>query len=194
MAVIRILLSLFLVMILSLMACGGGAPVEEDQETLALPPECPPIDIPAIPLYEPLSLDTAANIIHIPREYTTIQEGIDTAADGDAVLVAPGTYYENIDFRGKGITITSEAGPDDTIIDGGRVTSVVTFWSGEGTNSVLHGFTITNGLVEASLPFGGGISIRDASPKISYCKITKNGSEGAAGGIYVGGKPSSTCN
>jgi len=198
MVVKRILLSSFLVMILSLMACGDGAPVEEDQETQApqveedqgtpaLPPECPPIDIPRIPLYEPLSLDTAGNIVHIPGEYTAIQEGIDAAADGDAVLVAPGTYYENIDFRGKGITITSEAGPDDTIIDGGRVTSVVTFWSGEGTNSILYGFTITNGLVEASLPFGGGISIRDASPTISHCKITKNGSEGSAGGIYVGG-------
>ena len=162
-------------------------PLPEETDAAVMTPVHPPIDIPNIPLYKPLSLDTAGNIIHIPGEYTTIQEGIDAAVDGDAVLVAPGTYYENIDFRGKSITVMSEAGPDDTIIDGGRVTSVVTFWNGEDTNSVLHGFTITNGLVRDPFPFGGGISIRDASPTISYCIISKNGSEQVGGGIYVEG-------
>jgi len=146
------------------------------------------VAIPVLPPYETLSLDTAGKIILIPGEYTTIQKGIDAAVDGDAVLVAPGTYYENINFLGKNITVTSEAGPDDTIIDGGRVTSVVTFWSGEDTNSVLHGFTITNGLVRKKpFPFGGGISIRDSSPTISHCKIVKNGSEWIGGGMNVEG-------
>ncbi|MFC2013084.1 right-handed parallel beta-helix repeat-containing protein [Chloroflexota bacterium] len=152
------------------------------------PPEYPPVEIPVFPPYESLSLDAANNVIHIPGDYATIQEGIDAAVDGDAVLVAPGTYYENINFQGKSITVTSEAGPDDTIINGGRVTSVVTFWSGEDTNSVLHGFKITNGLVRKEhYPFGGGITIRDSSPTISHCKIIKNGADYIGGGMNVEG-------
>ena len=74
------------------------------------------VEILVLPPYETLSLDTAGEIILIPGEYTTIQKGIDAAVGGDAVSVAAGTYYENINFLGKNITVTSEARPDDTII------------------------------------------------------------------------------
>jgi len=46
------------------------------------------------------------------RPFDMIQEGIDTAQDGYTLIVLPGTYLENINFKGKHITITSE-GPDD---------------------------------------------------------------------------------
>ena len=48
-----------------------------------------------------------AAVLHVPQQYTTVQAAINAALNGDTVLVSPGTYYENIQFRGKGITVAS---------------------------------------------------------------------------------------
>ena len=94
--------------------------------------------------------------------FCLIQSAINVALDGDLVLVAQGTYVENIDFLGKAITVRSDvdfdAATDDidtanTIIDGNQAGSVIIFENGEGRDSVIEGFTITNGLH----PVGGGI-------------------------------------
>ena len=54
-----------------------------------------------------LSIAAQANTIKVPEDYTEIQSAIDAAQDGDTILVAQGTYQENIDFKGKGIVLTS---------------------------------------------------------------------------------------
>jgi hypothetical protein len=126
------------------------------------------------------SAEARADTIRVPSDQGTIQAAINAAVHGDTVLVAPGTYRENIDFSGKGITITSEAGPAITIIDGNRNGTVVTFNSGEPTQSVLSGFTIQNG---RSLD-GGGIFIRLASPVIRN-NIVMNNEASAGGGISI---------
>jgi len=99
----------------------------------------------------------AQDTIHVPGDYTTIQEAINAANNSDVVLVAENTYYENINYIGKAITVASWFLVDgdtnhinNTIIDGSQPShpdsgSVVTFNSGEDTNSVLCGFTITGG-------------------------------------------------
>ena len=60
----------------------------------------------------------AQQTIHVPADQPTIQAAINAASNGDTVLVAPGTYLENINFNGKSITVTSSGGPSVTIIDG----------------------------------------------------------------------------
>lgn len=123
-----------------------------------------------------------ARIIHVPADSSTIQGGINGAVNGDTVLVAPGTYYEHINFYGKSILVKSQAGADSTIIsklyDG---LSLVLFASGEGVNSILDGFTIQN----ANNPnqFGGGIyCYQNSSPTIRN-NIIKQNSASSGGGI-----------
>ncbi|MGE5303950.1 MAG: hypothetical protein ACM3TN_11595, partial [Alphaproteobacteria bacterium] len=48
-----------------------------------------------------------AATIHVPADQPTIQAAINSAVNSDTVLVAPGTYVENINFRGKAITVIS---------------------------------------------------------------------------------------
>jgi predicted outer membrane repeat protein len=124
--------------------------------------------------------------INVPGDYPTIQEAIDAAMTGDTVLVAPGTYAENIDFLGKDITVKSSEGAESTIIDGMESGSVVTFDDGETSQAALEGFTITNGSADK----GGGICcLNGSSPFISSNIIKKNRlgeySKGGAG-IYCG--------
>jgi len=99
--------------------------------------------------------------IYVPDDYGTIQAAISVSTDGDAIIVRPdsqnippGPYVENIDLVGRAITVRSEKGSAAIIIDGNQSASVVTFKSGEGANSVLAGFTVSNGNTED----GGGIT------------------------------------
>jgi hypothetical protein len=43
-----------------------------------------------------------AATLPVPCSYATIQDAINAAATGDVVVVAPDTYYENIDLRSWG--------------------------------------------------------------------------------------------
>ena len=123
---------------------------------------------------------------YVPDNFSTIQAAISASQNGDTVIVRSGQYVENIDFLGKAITVKSESGPDVTTIDGNQSGSVVSFKNGEGSNSVLEGFEITNGTGTGSLPFviGGGIYCNNASPTVTGNIITKNSAEEDGGGIY----------
>ena len=118
------------------------------------------------------------DMLRVPEQYATIQDAIDAASDGDLVMVAPGRYKgrrnRDIDFLGKEITVRSAAGPESCIIDCeiGQITSRrgFHFRHGEDCNSVLEGFSITNGDAE----FGGAIYCERSSPTISNCRIVRN--------------------
>jgi len=84
--------------------------------------------------------------------YCSIQTAIDNAVDTDEIVVAPGTYFEAINFLGKAIALRSSDGADVTIIDGTGNFHVVQCVSGEGPDTVLDGFVITGGNANGSFP------------------------------------------
>ncbi|MCK4338720.1 MAG: DUF1565 domain-containing protein [Candidatus Cloacimonetes bacterium] len=132
-------------------------------------------------------------------DFTTIQEGIDASTNDDTILVYPGTYYENVNFNGKHITLASlelltgdENYIDSTIIDGNQTGSCIRLDNEE--TAVIRGFSITNGIgfetdhKEGRL--GGGIRaytwIWDNNLNLSVinCKLYNNHAKGG-GGIII---------
>lgn len=139
-----------------------------------------------------------------PADHATIQAAIDAASNGDTVLVAPGTYTgdgnRDIDFQGKAVTLKSKADAPSCVIQCGgrrplhvigRFPSVEPeyhrgfyFHSREDANSVIQGFTITQGYMG---PYSGGaIYCEDSSPTIKDCIIVANVAR-SGGGIAAFG-------
>jgi len=119
-----------------------------------------------------VAASATAGLIHVDHEgggdYLTISEGIDAAASGDTVLVAPGTYTGPLN-RGidvpEGVVLMSDGGSDLTVVDCGG--SDYAFYVRGG----LHGFTIRggNGFVN-----DGYTAVYARFATISDCVFTDN--------------------
>ena len=81
-------------------------------------------------------------ILRVPKDYPAIQQAIDAAEEGCEIVVSEGTYFENIDFKGKKIAVrstdpTNPAVVEATVIDGGGSGYVVKFASYEISGTIL---------------------------------------------------------
>ena len=114
-----------------------------------------------------------AEELHVPGEHATIKAAIKAAEDGDHILVAPGTYIERLNSKGKAITIQGEQGAEATIIDatGQGRDSAMTCNSSETSSTRLINLTFTGGLGQMNMTrgeiMGGGALVVDASPPSS---------------------------
>ena len=145
----------------------------------------------SLPLLVLIALPAAAQVtIHVPGDVPTIQGAINQAQNGDTVLVAPGTYNENINFDGKSITVTSDStnggSATNTIINGSEGPTV-TFQSNEPASAILNGFTVSHQSSSGETSFGQGIAISGASPTITDNAIVYN--DGCGIGITNGASP-----
>jgi parallel beta-helix repeat protein len=120
--------------------------------------------------------------------YCRIQAAIDDpcTVNGDEIEVAPGTYTEAIDFKGKAVRLYSSDGADVTTIDGTGNYHVVQCVSGEDANTVLEGFTITGGNANGTAPdnCGAGIYCASSSPTVTGCTFSGNSANASGGGMY----------
>ena len=112
------------------------------------------------------------------EEYTSIQDAIDNATDGDTIIVRDGIYYENIKVTKERLTIKSENGSDNCIIDGGDRNrgNVITL---KADGITIEGFTIRNSGWHS---WNAGIKVLSNFANIRYNKVLNNGV-----GIYIGG-------
>ena len=121
-----------------------------------------------------LIVSVGATTLKVPSQYSTIQAAIDAASNGDTVLVAAGTYVENISISGV-VTLLSSSGAGSTIIDGNYQSGGTISISGSAT---IDGFTIKGGLTDVihgddyqGVPdqlIGGGVYIQNSS---DTCRI-----------------------
>lgn len=129
-----------------------------------------------------------ASTIHVgPNQpWTTIQSGINAAANGDTVIVEDGVYTgsgnKNLDFAGRNILLMSETGPENCIIDCQNSGRGFYFHSGESATAEVRGITIKSG----SSTMGGGVNITNSRPTFRNCIIAGNlSSNSYGGGIYI---------
>ena len=117
---------------------------------------------------------TSAAELHVGRAegYNTIQDAVNAASPGDTVVVAPGTYVENV-FVNKSLTIRSSDGAVSTIIQAAAANNNV--FSLTGADIQINGFTIV-GLHDSS-----GVGIDHAS----RCVITNNIIYANIRGVYL---------
>lgn len=130
-----------------------------------------------------LGIPNTTNII-VPEEIGKIQSAIECnlVDDGDVIIVRPGIYDERIILLGKIITLKSENGFINTIIDGGRGDNTIVM-----NGSTIEGFTVTEGAARHKI--GGGIIIQD-NGTVRNCLVSNNYAESKGGGIYINGNGS----
>ena len=148
----------------------------------------PPTVLPAAERYVDGSVSGSGDGASWETAFKTIQEGIDAASDGDAVIVAEGTYVENVQFRGKNIVLrstdpTNWGVVESTIIDGDQAGSVILFFGVENETCVLTGFTIRNGSADSGGGIRGALLSDHTRATIRNNIITGNSATSRGGGL-----------
>jgi parallel beta-helix repeat protein len=108
-----------------------------------------------------------------PGAYPTIQDALEVATDGAVISIAPGTYPEALNLRGRRLTLTAAGEPGSVTIDAtARSRPAVEARAGD---VALHGLVLKSAEYSAVAVSGGRIALEK-------CEI----SAGYAAGVTIG--------
>jgi parallel beta-helix repeat protein len=153
----------------------AGAPLDIYVSYLS---EIPPVPEPNIYYVDGVNGNDNNNGLTLQTAFATIQKGINTAGNGDKVLVYPGLYQEGVDFLGKAITVQGVATSAGVPIIENPGDFAVSVCNGEEPNSILENFVIRNSFM--------AIFIAGSSPTINNLTVVNNKYGIAA---YAGSEP-----
>jgi len=126
------------------------------------------------------SMGGLAATLHVPGTYATIQAAINAASAGDTILVAAGTYVENLNVT-KRVTISGVS--KDLVILQPAAAGYGIGVSGAGSNVTIENMTITAGNAVHFLIHVSGV----LNFTIRNVKIIGAGKTATSGGFPLGG-------
>lgn len=144
---------------------------------------------------------TPAKILNVPLEYSTIRSAVESASDGDTVVVDPGLYQENIRIVNKSIILTSNFLFDSsaisvsgTVIDGSRPLnpdfgSAVAVLGVQSSGTAVIGFTLRGGVGTflGDKYAGGGLLIDNAPGTYAGHNVIMSNNATRGGGVAMYG-------
>ncbi len=140
-----------------------------------------------------ISGDDIVGTGELSNPFASIQAGINFSESGDTIWVAPGTYTENVNTRGRVLCIRGTGVTDDVIVDGNQLGSTLIISGTETTGlTKISGLTIRNGSGSANLhpyyldghPRGGGIAVVNANNTLIKDCIIEDNTSKDGGGIW----------
>ena len=124
-----------------------------------------------------MAASAGAKVLEVPGQFNSISGALEVAAPGDEVVVAPGTYPEDLILK-SGVVLRSQGSNDErakfisasrTVIQSAKVSPQIVLGA-EG--AVLDGFTLKEAQGRLTLPAGGyGVSINSAAMTVTNCII-----------------------
>ena len=140
--------------------------------------------IVALLLAATLARSLSAATLHVPADHPTVRDGVDAAASGDTILVAPGVHAGGVFINGKAVTIASGylASGDTAMVSGtilsgvdgnpcsggarGCVGNAVLEFGDDASGSQVVGLTLTDG--ENGIASGSTVDV-------TRCRVVANG-------------------
>ncbi len=83
-------------------------------------------------------------VIWVPEDYETIQDAIWASEDGDTIMVSAGEYRESIQMFDKNVSLVSEEGPEETILNGTDLWVIVWLGGDQDSTTIIRGFNFLN--------------------------------------------------
>jgi serine protease len=136
----------------------------------------------AVALVAAATTSASAAIIAVPGDHATIQSAINASANGDTILVSPGTYNGSINFNNKLVALRSTQGAQQTTIsvNGGTAVTI-------GGAAQITGFTITGAVDD----FGAGMVVEGVGTLVKNNIFVNNRQTAGGFGAAIGGNSAS---